>query len=155
MKSIVLPEDDMVFIKKQISLQKRGFWLFPFVALFFTSLSVNDFHGQLRFFMIFFSILYALFLFVYSPLIKGITLGKVIYSIDVLNEVSIEMTTFGTLWRYEKTIIADIVDIQIDKDPLAKLLYKKYALNAVQIQGEKYYIFNSILEESFGDRKHN
>ena len=105
--------------------------------------------------MILFSTLYDLFLFVYSSLIKGLTLGKVIYSIDVLNEESIEMTTFGTLWRYEKTIIADMVYIQIDKPPLAKLLYKKYVLNTVHVQGQKYYIFNSILEESIGDGKHN
>ena len=148
MKSINIYDENFNIINKQINLQKKGIILFPFVILFFIILSINDYHGKELIFILVLFILYTSFLFVYSPIKKGILLGKIFYSVNILKGSTIEFTAYATLWRSEKIIIADLKDIKVDKTPLPRLLYKKYELNAIFIEGEKYYIFNKLLVES-------
>lgn len=148
MQSLNIYNENFNIINKQINLQKKGIILFPFVTLFFIILSISDYHGKELILIMVLFILYAFFLFVYSPIKKGILLGKIFYSVDVLKENTLKFTAYGTLWRNEKVIIADLKDIKIDKTILPKLLYKKYELNAIYIGEKKYYIFNKLLVES-------
>lgn len=140
--------DENFIVSKQIKLQKRGLILFPFVAILFIMMALNDYNGKMFIFIISFFLLYIFLIFVYSPLSKGTILGEIFYKVEILNGNGIRFTTFGTLWRSEKKILADLKDIKVDKRPLPKLLYKKYLLNALYIQDKKYYIFNTVLLES-------
>ena len=88
------------------------------------------------------------FAFVYAPIKMGLFLGKIFYSIEKADNEQVRLTTFGALWRKEKVINVDLKDIKIDKIPLPKLLYQKYSLNNIYIEGEKYRIFTSLLKES-------
>ena len=148
-KSDSLEESDLIIIKKQIRAQEKGIILFPFiyaVVLFLAFARNNGKMPQFYFYII--TIPFLLIPGIYSPISKALRLSKTIYAFEILNENAIRLTTFGTLWRNEKIILADLKDIKADKTPLPKLLYKKYLLNTIYISGKKYYIFNEVLEES-------
>ena len=82
--------------------------------------------------------------FIY-PIMFGLKLGKLIYIVDNPNADTIKFVAFGTLWRDQRTIIANINDIKINRVKERKLLYKKYELNIVYIRGGKFFIFSELL----------
>lgn len=135
-------------IEKQIELQQKFIKFFPVLfalALFLAFAKNNGKMPQFYFYLLFIPF-YIVGL--YSPLVKGIVLGKIFYVVQIEDKNTVQFTTFGSLWRKEKKIVANLNNININKTPFPKLLYKKYLLNEIFIEGKKYFIFNKLLEES-------
>ena len=147
-KLIILQQDDINIINQQIKAQQKGIILFPFLFLFVFLCAIARNNGKMPEFYFYLLGIPFFMSSLYSPLNKGIFWGKIFYSIEKTDDDQVRLTTFGTLWRKEKVINVDLKDITIDKIPFPKLLYQKYSLNNIYIEGEKYRIFTSLLKES-------
>ena len=148
MKSVQICNEVINVVFKQIKVHKWAIILSPIVALVFIVRALEDPYIKHLTFMISFSVILDFYLFILIPIVQGNLLRKTFYAIEILNENQIKFSAFGTLWRTEKVVIATLDEIKIDEIPQPKLMYKKYLLNNIYINGKKYSIFNTILLES-------
>ena len=150
MKSTVkLDQDIILTIVNQIKLQKKFLILSPFICFILLLLGILRNNGIIPPFYVNLIALFPLIIGgIYFPIVKGVLLGNAFYSVDFLKSDEVQFTTFSTLWRKEKKVVANQNNIKINKTPLPKLLYKKYLLNEIFIGGKKYFILNKLLEES-------
>ena len=147
-KLYILLQEDIDIIEKQIKLQKKVILLFPLFAFCLVLAGTLRNYGRLPpFFINIIALIPMIFVGLYAPLTKGFLLGKIFYSIEIINDNQVQLTGFGTLWRKGKVIITHLKDIKLDAIPQPKLLYEKYSLNNIYIEGKKYYIFNLLLKE--------
>lgn len=148
-EQFILEYKNLEIMLKQIKNQKKTLLLFPFVylLLLFTAFARNNGHMP-EFYFYLITIPFLIIPYLYFPIVRGILMGKSIYKIELLNESTLRLTTFGTLWRPQKEITADYNDIKVREAPLSKLLFKKYLLNVLYVRDKKLYIFNKILVDS-------
>ena len=154
MKSTSVSDEDVSVIGKMIKKQKTGLLLFPLVILFYLFKVWADYHYQgkvipniMKWFLplLFIHIVY---FFIILPIRSGLLLGKVFYSVDVIDDSNIKFTSYATLWRKAKVVKTSIKNIEVKKTALPKLLYDKYSLNKIIIGGKRYYILNKVFQES-------
>jgi hypothetical protein len=136
-------------IDKQIKGIQKNLTLFPlwFALAFFLGWCRNNGHAP-EWWFYFLGVPFFFYPFLYVPIATAMFLYKTFYSVEILENGDINFTTFGTLWRSERIIVANLSDIQVHKTSLSKLLFKKYSLNVIYVGGEKYYIFSQVLEDS-------
>lgn len=135
-------------VEKQIKLQQKGIKFFPILFAFVLFLAYARNNGRMPEYYFYLLGIPFYILTLYSPLVKGVFLGRLFYIVEIVDKNTLHFTTFGSLWRKEKKIVANQNNIKTNKTPLPKLLYNKYLLNEIFIEGKKYFIFNKLLEES-------
>ena len=135
-------------VEKQIKVNQKGIILFPFLFALALFLAFARNNGKMPEFYFYLLGIPFYIVTLYSPISKSIFLYKLFYIVEIDDNNTVQFTTFGTLWRKEKKIVANQNNIKINKTPLPKLLYKKYLINEIFIGGKKYFILNKLLEES-------
>ena len=143
---ISIDSEAILEINKQINMQKKFIIQFPFIYMlaFFICWARNNWQNLPWFFYLI--SLYAIIIpCFYLPLSKGLKLYNFIYKLNISHDGNIQFTTFGTLWRNERIINADIHDIKINDFTVQKLLYKKYKFNKINIFEKEFFIFSELL----------
>jgi|GEM_PF-6265346 len=144
--NVTIEPEILVIITNKIKQQKKSILTFPltYMLLFVVCWLRNG--GRilgLDFYII--SILGLVIPYLCLPFYRGLMLGNIFYKIDALSDGRIQFTSFGTLWREEKIVVAELSEIVINKNVEPKLLYKKYPLNKVAILGKNYLIFQELM----------
>jgi len=140
-----IPKEDIDIIQQQITKQQKVLIgsLLAYIATFFLVIARTNGHmPQLYFYII---SIPSYIKFFYSPINKAIITGRLIFKLHFFDNDEVEITTFGTLWRDDKTRLLNLNDLGIEKNAYHKLFLGRYELHTVYIDRHRLYIFSTLI----------